>query len=509
MKSILRVFFMTLVTLMGLAFAQTGAQCASRGGTLNVGVDQEAVGLDPNLVTAFSSFRRVELMYDTLVRYDDQGKLAPDLAASWDIPDPTTYVFHLRHGVKFHDGSELTSADVAYTLNRILDKTTSSPARSYLTPIKSIETPDAYTVTLKLTSPTASLLDSLTSANISIVSKAAVEKYGDLQRNEDGTGPFELASWTPDQSMTLKANPDYFETGYPCVDQIVFKVIPQQASLLAALRSGTLDLASISDGNVFKLAQTDKSLKAEWIPGLNVRTFGFNTTKKPFDNVKVREAISLAIDRQQLITIGEQGFAKPTGPVPIASTQWALDPSTLPYYTRDIVKAKQLLDEAGYPNGFSMSILASPTYEGGLDVAQVIQQQLSLIGIKASVDSVEWGTYIDRWVKRDFQGIVELRGGAIDPDRFLYRTLTSNGAVNNFLFKDPHLDELLNKGRELTDFQARYQVYVEAQKYIAEQAPVIFLYAPAVKMVMRDNVQGFRLMPTGSLYYLSQASLKQ
>lgn len=509
MRAFLRGVGFALLALVGVAFAQNGAQCASRGGTINVGVDQEAVGLDPNLVTAFSSFRRIELMYDTLVRYDDQGKLVPDLASSWDVPDPTTYIFHLRHGVKFHDGSELTSADVAFTIQRILDKATSSPARSYLTPITSVETPDKYTVTLKLDAPTASLLDSLTSGNVSIVSKAAVEKYGDLQRNEDGTGPFVLGSWTPDQSMTLKANPDYFESGYPCVDQVVFKVIPQQASLLAALRSGTLDLASISDGNVFRVAQSDSSLDAEWVPGLNVRTFGFNTTKKPFDNVKVRQAISLAIDRQQLIAVGEQGFAKATGPVPIASTQWALDPSSLPYYTRDIVKAKQLLTEAGYPNGFTMSIMASPTYEGGLDIAQVIQQQLSLIGIKANVDSVEWGTYIDRWVKRDFEGIVELRGGAIDPDRFLYRTLTSNGAVNNFLFKDPHLDALLNQGRSLTDQAARKKVYDEAQRYIAEQAPVIFLYAPATKVVMRKAVKNFRLMANGSLYYLSQASLAE
>lgn len=472
--------------------------------TLIIGVDQEAIGLDPHIVTSFSSHRRVDLLYNKLVRHDENLKIVPDLAESWEIPDNTTYIFNLRRGVKFHNGQELTAEDVVFSLNRILDPKTTAPGRSYIASIKSIEALGPYRVKVTLSAPLASFLEGLTSNNCAIVSKAAVEQNGNLQKVEAGTGPFVLKEWIPDNSMTLVKNPNYFEKGLPYLDKVIFRVIPEQASLLAGVKAGTIDIAQINDGSTVLLAKRDSNLMVMQKPGINVRTFGFNVTRKPFDDVRVRQALSLAIDRNEIVAAAEFGMAQPTGPIPVGATQWALPLNKLPYYTPDIAKAKSLLAQAGFPNGFSFKIVCSNSFEGGLSVAQVVQNQLKKIGVNAELEVVEWGTYIDRWTKRDFDSMVELRGGSGEPDRFLYRTLHSTGGVNNFLFKDAEVDKLLDKGRQLTTFAERKPVYDELQTLLAEKAPVIFLYCPFETHVMNKAIKGFKQVGDGSLYYIIQ-----
>ena len=288
---------------------------------------------------------------------------------------------------------------------------------------------------------------------------------------------------------------------------MTFKVIPEQMSLLAAVRSRNLDLAAISDGSVVVQAKRDSGLSVAQVPSLNVRTFGYNVTKAPFNDERVRQAVALALDRDEIIAAAEFGFGQATGPMPASAKKWALPVSAFPSYDRNITKAKQLLANAGFPNGFTFSILTSATYEGGLSVAQVIQSQLKQIGVTANLDVVEWGAYIDRWVKRDYQGIVELRGGGADPDRFLFRMLHSTGSVNNFMFKNAQLDDLLEKGRSTVEYKARKAVYDAAQKLIAEKAPVHFLYVGNENAVMQKYVKGFKVMPNGSLYYLEETWL--
>ncbi len=504
-KSLVGVLILVLILSVSWA-GQVGAAPA-RGGDLTIGVDQEAVGLDPNLVTAFSSVARVGLMYNRLVRYDNDLDIIPDLAESWEIPDNLTYTFHLRKGVKFHDGAELTSEDVKFTLDRILDPKTGSPALSYLAPVKKVEAPSRYEVTIRLKEPMASLLSVLASDNLSVVPKHAVEKQGNLQRVVVGTGPFKLADYVPDNYMKLVRNPNYFKPGEPYLNSVTFKVIPEQMSLLAAVRSRNLDMAVISDGGIIVQARRDSGLGVAQVPSLNVRTFGFNVTRAPFNDERVRQAVALALDREQIIAAAEFGFGQPTGPVPASAKKWALPVSAFPSYERNIARAKQLLAEAGLPNGFAFSILCAASYEGGLPVAQVIQSQLKQIGVAANLEVVEWGTYIDRWVKRDYQGIVELRGGGADPDRFLYRMLHSTGSVNNFLFKNAQVDELLEKGRSAVDYKTRKNVYDAAQKLIVEKAPVIFLYVGNENAAMQKYVKGFNVMPNGALYYLEETWL--
>ncbi len=475
---------------------------------LTIGVDQEAVGLDPHIVTAFSSHRRIDLLYNRLTRLDENLSVVPDLAESWEIPDNLTYIFHLRKGVKFHNGREMVADDVKYSLERVLDKKTASPGRSYISLITSIDIIDPYTVKINLSAPLASFLNALTSNNLSIVPREAVEANGNLQKVAVGTGPFMLKEWIPDNSMTLVKNPDYFVKNSPKVDKVIFRVIPEAASLLSGVKSGDLDIAIINDGATIRQADKISQVTVLSKPGINVRTFGFNTTRKPFNDKRVREALALAINRDEIVSLAEFGMGSPTGPIPVSAKEWALPLSKLPFSAPDYNRAKALLADAGYPNGFTFNIVCSSTYEGGLAVAQVIQNELKNIGVTANLEVVEWGVYIDRWVKRDFDSMVEIRGGSGDPDRFLYRTLYSTGGVNNFMFKNAEVDRLLDLGRSQTVPKERKTTYDKLQKVLAEEAPVIFLYCPNENYVLGPRVEEFKPIGNGSLYYISETSVK-
>jgi peptide/nickel transport system substrate-binding protein len=497
-----------LLVVAALVLPAMPGRAAPAGTTLTVGVDQEVVGLDPNLVTSFSSFRRVDFLYNKLVRYNDKLEIEPDLAESWEYLDSRTVVFRLRRGVKFHSGAEMTAEDVKFTLDRVLDPATRSPGRSFIDQIKAIDTPDKYTVRITLNLPLASLLSGLSSANLAIVEKAAVQKFGNLQRNEAGTGPFMLAEWVPDNFMRLVKNPDYFRRGLPKIDTLIIRVIPDQASLLAGVRTRALDFATVNQGSVITAAKRESGITVLQKAGINLRIFSFNTTRKPFDDQRVRYAFSWAIDRAAIVNTAEFGFATISGPVP-ASTPWALPVAQFPSYKQDAARAKRLLAEAGYPNGFSTRIVTSPTYEGGVAVAQVIQEQLRAIGVNATLENIEWGTYINRWVARDFDTMIELRGGDPDPDRFLYRTFHSTGGVNNFLFKDGAIDRLLERGRVNVDADRRRAIYEDLQKTLIEAAPALFLYTPMETQVLQGYVRGFRIIGNGALYYLEEATIER
>jgi peptide/nickel transport system substrate-binding protein len=501
---------LTLALAAGLAAVSFAPRTRAAGAkvTLTLGVDQEIVGLDPNKVTAFSSFRRVDLLYNKLVAYDADLRVVGDLAESWDTPDARTYVFHLRKGVLFHDGEEMTADDVAFTIERILDPKTASPGRSYLDPVDTVTAVDRYTVRLHLKYPLASIFSGLASGNAAIVEKAAVLRSGDLQKTEAGTGPFTLAEWVPDNFMRLTKNPRYFKGGLPKVDEVVFRIIPEQASLLAGVRTRSVDMATISDGSVVRQAQGDRGLVVAQVPSLNLRIFSFNTTRAPFTDARVRDAIAYAIDRDALVRAAEFGLGVVSGPVPAPAKLWALPVGAFPEYHPNPAKARQLLQDAGAA-GAAFKIVASPTYEGGLAVAEVIQNQLRGVGLAPTIENIEWGTYINRWVKRDFDTMIELRGGDPDPDRFLYRTFYSTGAVNNFLFKDAEVDKLLDRGRVHVVGAERKPIYDDLQRKLVEKAPAVFLYAPYESTVLQPYVKGFRLIPTGALTYLEQTSIER
>jgi len=494
-----RLFIAALVLASGLAFAQSG--------TLQIAVDQAPVGLDPDIVTAFSSFAVVNEIYEGLLEVNADLKLEPALATDWTVsPDGLTYVFNLRQGVKFHNGREMTSADVVYSYDRIMDPKTGSPQASRFNEVTSIQATGPYQVTFKLKEPFAPFLSNLT--NLFVVPKEVVEANGNLQKVAVGTGPYELEKVVPDTYVLLKANPDYYRKGEPKLAELKFDIVPEASTRAAGLRTGTYQLLPTVDPVT---AQTLKGASGVTMLGtqdLAYSLLGLNVSRKPFDDPKVREAINYAVNRPDIVQAVYLGNAVPGGPLSPGLKQWAVPVSQYPCYTPSVAKAKQLLAEAGYPNGFSTTIITFGTIKEVADTAQVLQAQLAQVGIKAKVDVEEFGKFVQDWKNSNFDMFVSLNGGAVDPDGYLYRTFHTGGSTNVYKYSNPTVDKLLEQGRTTTDTSQRQAIYDQLQKQLACTGPIVHIAYGTLFTGVRDNVQGFQQMPTRGLTYLRETSLK-
>ncbi|MCL4459021.1 MAG: ABC transporter substrate-binding protein [Chloroflexi bacterium] len=462
------------------------------GGVLSVAQISEAPGLDPHKVPAAATVRLTEQMYDALVKLNPNMQVVPDLASSWETPDPKTYIFHLRKGVKFHNGRELTADDVKYSIERILDKKTGAMAASYFVAIDKIETPDPYTVKFLLKNPFAPFLTNLASFYAMIVPKEVVEASGDLQKVAVGTGPFKLGERVPDNVTKLERNKDYFIAGQPYLDGLNFFVTKDEAAIVAALRAKQLDFATVSPSSA-RLLKTEKDLKVVSSPGLAYYYLGFNGSKPPFNDVRVRQAISYAVDRQKIIDTVFWGEAVLTGPIAPSLGDWAIPVSNYPSYTPNVTKAKELLAQAGYPQGFKSTIKVSTQLQ--IEAAQIIQSQLRAIGIETEIVQVEWGTYVADWRASNFDMIAGSNQGRADPDEYTYFHFHSKGSANVWKFSNATVDGLAEQGRTTIDPKERKAVYAELQKEIVEQSPLLFLCAPNNFFVYQNYVKDYVPMP--------------
>lgn len=460
---------------------------------LIVAKDQAAVGFDPHLVPAASSIQVYQHIYNGLVDTDGEGNIIPELAKSWDMIDDTTYQFNLREDVKFHNGREMTAEDVKYSFERIIDPDTSSIAESYFSMVEDIEIPDDNTVIFKLDSPFAGFLENVAHVWAAVVPKEVVEENGDLRQVASGTGPFKLEEWVPDEKSVLVKNEEYFEEGLPKVDKIEFLVMKDESARIAALRSGQVHLSSISSDAAEILEEQD-NLNIINYPSLDYTYAGFNTMEEPFDDPKVRLALSYAIDREEIADIVYGGQASVTGPVPPPQQVWALDINEYSSYGgSQIEEAKELLKEAGYEEDeLNFTIKTSSTYAYMVDTALAIQNQLSNIGVSTNIELVEWGTYIDAWSNTDHQLLVGLNGSGVTPDRALHFFFHTEGTANVWGFSNQKFDELVEKARVTLDQEERYELYAEAQKLIVnEEAPNLFLNAPYRFYAVNEQIDGF------------------
>src|SRR5256714_9606768 len=330
-----------------------------KGGTLILARTGEVTNLDPHKVPAFTSARVFELVYSYLMRLDENLGVQPDLAES--VPttsaDGKTVTVKLRSGVKFHNGDPLTSADVKYTFDRILDPKTTAVARTFFTDVDTITAPDAATVVFNLKTPNAALLAYMAHPNTGIVSKKIGDANADLSKKDTaiGSGPFKLVEWVPDNYMRFEANKDYYVAGQPYLDGIRINVVPDESGLTAALRTKAADMAIITDAKVAKTLRSESGITLSAKPSLSYNLLFVNTKRKPFDNLKVRQVAARPIRRKAIIDAVAFGEGEVTGPVAPALANYALPTSQYPLYTRDVAKAKQLLQEANVgPVSFTM-----------------------------------------------------------------------------------------------------------------------------------------------------------
>lgn len=476
---------------------------ASNGGTakdtLIVATAYDAKSLDPHATNDVASSNVMEQIYDTLVKLDENDQVVGSLAESFEVLDDRTYQFNLRKGVKFHNGEELKASDVAFTFKRALSPIGGSIAHIVgdIDP-DGIEVVDDYTVIIKTKTPNSAFLPSLTHKGGGVIlNQKAVEEAGDsYSMNPVGTGPFQFESWAKGDQIVLTRFEDYYGEA-PSFNKMILRAIPEATNRTIELESGGVDIAYEITTNDIKRVEENDQLKLIRKMGNSTTYFAFNTKKAPFDNEKVRQAISYAIDTETIVNAVFRGVGAPAdGPVP-PNIKYFNEDLGSPVY--DVDKAKALLAEAGYPDGFKGKIWTNEK-KARVDMCTIIQSQLKEVGIDVEIQVLEWGAYLEGIKNAEHEMfMVGWSTQTPDPDMSLYGPFhSSQQGKNNFSYYDnPKVDEMLEQGRVLSDSPEREALYKELQSIIRTEAPWIVMNNGEIVVGMRSNIENFDPSPFG------------
>lgn len=468
------------------------------GGTLTAAMQVDATSLDPHLSSSYSSTLVIEQVYSGLIQFDAEMNIVPDLAESWTVSDDgMVYDFKLRPGVTFHNGRALTADDVVYSLNRIKDPNGGSPRAYLLVDAAAIEAPAPDAVRITMTKPFAALLSHL-ETSMAIVPKEEVEQNGDLSKVMVGTGPFKFVEFVPNTHAKLVRNEAYHEAGRPYLDALTWVPIPDDTTRTTNIKTATVDFADQIPQKDIESLQNESGVQLAHGPSTLHDYLMLNCARKPFSDVRVRQAVAMAIDRQLMTDIILFGYGTPVDGGPIPEWHWAYASLDI-YPAPDVEKAKQLLTEAGYPNGFPLTIGAGSNYAAQVQAAEMLKEQLQQIGIDVTPNPQEWGTYIDTVItKKDFDAAIIGWIGAIDPDDWLYARFHTGEQWNTTGYSNPEVDKLLEEGRATTDQATRKELYDQAQQLIVTEAPFAFFYLYDQYEALRDYVKGYAHMANNS-----------
>jgi peptide/nickel transport system substrate-binding protein len=478
-------------------------------GTLVMIIESSPTNLDPRVGQDAQSQRIYILIFDDLLSRGDHLDVAPGLAERWEIPDPQTYIFHLHHGVKFHDGRPLTSRDVKWTFDSLLTGKIRSTKTATYRFVDRIDAPDDFTVIFHLKEPDAGLLWNVSAGAIGIV------PYGsgnEMTAHPIGSGPFKFVSAETDKEVIIERNGDYWDEK-PKLARVRFAVVPDATTRALELRKGSGDatINALTPDTVLTL-ERDPALAVERAPGTVLSYLGFNLRDPILKDARVRQAIAYALDRRPMIEYLWRGEAQPARSI-LPAQSWAYN-GEVPPYQHDPAKAEALLDAAGYPaiNGvrFHLTMKTSTDENTRLMVA-VMQQQLREVGIALDIRSFEFATFFSDVTHGAFQ-LYGLRwiGGNEDPDIFTLCFHSSrfppNGANRGF-YSNPKVDALIDQGRREVDPAKRKPVYAELQSILAEDLPYIDLWYLDNVLVHNKRVVNLKLNPAGNYDFLRTAKL--
>jgi peptide/nickel transport system substrate-binding protein len=462
----------------------------------------DMVTLDPPMYRARQTQNIHQMIYDTLVHRTDDLKDQGRLAESWEIVDEQTYRFKMRAGAKFQDGSPVLARDVKFSYDRTLDPALKAPRAGLLDNVASTEAPDDATVIIK-----TKVADPLTLVFLNyhaITPMDLVKAKGDaFFQKPVGAGPFAFEEWKKDERVVLRANPNYWD-GPPLVETLIFRPIADPSTLVAELESGGIDIAAEVPPASFSQIKSNSNLRALTAPSTAVHYIGLNTRLKPLDDVKVRQALNLAVDKNAIINSVLVGLAVPiSGPLFPESRGYD---ASVKGYDFNIERAKALLKEAGVPGGFSTTLdTSAPTKEA----AEALAGQLKQIGVNVSVNVMELGVLTSKINKGDCEMYYNNWGdSAADGGVTFYRHFHSSQRET---FKDtwysrPDLDKQIDEARFAFDFDKRRQLLTAALKTIVDDAPWIFLWQPTSLAATRANVKGF--VPRADAYlFLNKVSV--
>jgi peptide/nickel transport system substrate-binding protein len=479
--------------------------------TLTMIIESSPVNLDPRVGLDAYSERIDDLLFDDLLTRDEHFNLRPGLAERWEIPDPLTYVFHLHHGVTFHDGRPLTSRDVKWTFDSVLGGkivTTKSAAYRYL---DRVEAPDDYTVIFRLKEPFATLLWNVSDGAVGIV------PYGsetEVTQQPIGSGPFRFVSAEQDKEVVIERNDHYWgEKAH--LARVRFMVVPDTTTRALELRKGSADIAinALTSDMVLAL-EREGNLKIIRAPGSVLNYLAMNCRDPILRDVRVRQALAYAIDRGPMLQYLWRGFAREAASV-LPPESWAYN-ADVPLYQHNPERARQLLDQAGYParNGVRFHLtMKTSTEESTRLLAAVLQQQLREVGIGLDIRTFEFATFYSDVTKGLFQ-LYSLRwiGGNEDPDIFEYAfdsdKFPPHGANRSF-YSNPRLDALVNQGRSEIDQKTRKRLYQEIQFILAQDLPYINLWYQDNVLVHSKRVHNLKLISSGNYDFLKTAEVER
>jgi peptide/nickel transport system substrate-binding protein len=483
--------------------------------TLVFAMNTDVQSLDPQIQNDTTSEQVVKMLYNTLLKFQDDGTVVGDLAESWSVSeDKLTWTFNLKQGVKFHNGKELTSADVKATFDRALNAEAGGLRTTEIIKMfTSVEAPDPYTVTITTDAPYGPMESLMCNMSLGIMDADYIEQYGlDLgtsAEGENGTGPFKVVSWERDQEIVVERFDDYFGTPAK-LQTVVYTIIPEAASRVIALETGEVDVIDKpTDEDLARLEADTENFTVLRKPTISQRLFRFGCNDPIISNTKVRQAIVYAIDRQAIIDALFTGSGYPST-APLAPVTFGY--SDLGEIEQDLELAKSLLAEAGYPDGFDTKIITTERYQNGIELAEIISQQLAEIGINAKIEVWEWSALSASWngiTADEFDQPIFIMGAGPsmrDADgglRGLYTTSETGLNDRNYgFYSNAEVDALIEQGMQETDQQKRVEIYKEAMEILYREDPVAFwLFDMYGLAITSSKVEGVTLSPISTITF--------
>ena len=476
------------------------AQTPKRGGRLVIAQDEGPDRIDPHgTVMSFQHRIIVNGPYEALLAIDKDLAILPSLATAWKQESATSYTFTIRDGVKFHDGSTLTVDDVLFTFSRIMNPERPSDARTKMRMLKAVTKVDDRTVRFELKSPSAPVLRYMASPEVTgIVARKFTEAANnDLTKTANGTGAFKITNFTPGVNVTYEKFASYWEAGKPYLDKVELRIIPDDSTRIAALRTGEIDMTFFRPDKRPLLATLRNVVIGEAVAN-STQMLPFNCEKGPTSDLKVRQAFALSIDRNAIMnTVFPGRVTRPGMAVAPADKIYGYqgDGTDLPYWNADIPRAKKLLADAGFPNGLKLTIqyIGTPAFAVDARISELLREQVARSGIDLQLVPIEYSASARNSVAGTYEVMSNGRGMDADPEGAFFDAL---GSAVRTKCKDPKFDAMIDAANAELDVVKRAKMLTDAQKYILENVYFIYMFSVPFRIeVWKNDVKGYEPLP--------------
>lgn len=464
--------------------------------------------MDPQDTQDTLAYGIQKTMYEGLLGFDKDMKVIPVLAEALPelAPDAKSVTFKLKHNVKFQDGTEFNAEAVKANIDRLLDPANKLKRASLFKAVDHAEVIDSYTVKIVLNQPFAPIVEAFAHPAGAMISPKAIKEYGkDLNRHPVGTGPFQFVEWKDGQYVTVKKFDGYWDKEHAAkVAKITFKPVPEAGSRVAMLKTGEIQFVYPLPPAQIESMKDDSKIAVERSQSIYQRYISFNVTQKPFDDKRVRQALNYAVDKDAMVKVTYKGYGIPAESV-IAPKVWGFAKQQM--YPYDVEKAKKLLAEAGYPDGFETTLWSANNTEM-LKFAEFIQQQWQAVGVKVKLQPMEYVTQVNQLQVKPSESKMLTNVGGWSPSTgeadwgirpLLSKNMFPTAGFNVGFYANDQVEKYIVAGMELSDKQQRLQAYAEVQKSLVEDAPWVFLFTPDNLAGKRKNLENAYVLPDGTL----------